>query len=1269
MSFENAPPVAREPRESTSTKHSEPLLPPGARLSESSTSSVGDGLYAVNSGGTAPARGVSRNSGFFRLPRRRPRQPEPLFALSHLPQKSKPNAQRNIMISHSSLHVPNSIGTASTIPQRESQDLDGTTNNSPPPSGQDGISSATQSSSIMFPQRPTASPATALFRPDSIHSAQSSPTRARLALRGRSSTMSSAGRDSMDEHVGPSTGRSSTSAGRQSFGDLLGLSRFRQNSDQLSVRQGATTPLSPGSNPSKNNSLQLPRESATLPERQEDDTPAKYLVKVEQVMPRSLIASALSKGTDSFHQTVLRSYMRRFSFFGDPMDMSIRKLLMEAELPKETQQIDRCLQSFANRYHECNPGIYASPDQAYFIAFSLLILHTDVFNKNNRYKMQKSDYLKNTQGEGVFDEILECFYDNITYTPFIHVEEEFDMNGERIVSHKGKKKPMFPNTTPDGGKKISYKEPIDPYALILDKKLDVLRPGLKDIMELEEHYSYLGSASSLNLGDLQKTFFRTGVLQIISARSRPDAFMTEKTANNPEAAHPGIVDIKITKAGLLWRKDAKKKKTRSPWQEWGAILTGAQLYFFRNVSWVKNLIHQYENHIKQGNDGIPCVFKPPLENFKPDGLMSTEGAVALIDSTYKKHKYAFVYVRQAGLEEVLLAEDENQRNDWLSKLNYAAAFRTSGVRMRGVVGGHYEVQSRRGFRMLDNSDGTQSMQTSTGEVTIARSRIDHKMAQDILSARRDVMSEKIMEANQKLEVAEKQLSMLLTNSRHLHVLAPIQQKTRDQVIMSAKRLATQLKAKRVDMWRLRCHRDILQLDLEEDQKLNVLPPDTPPRPSSVFDKPTLSPLETKIGGHAITERSPQTPVTCSVTQASTTDSADAADSPAVEVLRTPSIVKTGPSHNKQPSLELSPSAYIDPSWIRSGSTSSRASSITGSYMTPPLTSVPADPTIVESVNQRGQSDCDDIDAQERNLLKQTGLIGAPTNYHGYSKSNNEDVEDGPPRQERPNSASAEKTDKNKIRRSLHRTVREGVGHLSHHRNRRGRDSVSSSTALDDPRDETLIRASGSFVVHGKKASVINFGSELQIVSPEGRLRQHRSQKENSSVPSPCLISRDPISHDEDEDFKSVVWDPLSIDQRPRRESAASGSTATARSFRELHRKYSSTQASKGIIAGGLSVPADDDSDAAISFSEGRRTPLLPIEGEPELETGTEKDHAKDKGFKGKESDVDKEDAEADVKIDYDQSGGKVRFFTSEETAKSVDAESSQARPPIQTVTA
>jgi Sec7-like guanine-nucleotide exchange factor len=82
---------------------------------------------------------------------------------------------------------------------------------------------------------------------------------------------------------------------------------------------------------------------------------------LEESIPRGAIAGVLAQSGEEFYKTALRKYMRQFAFFGDPIDMAIRKLLMEVELPKETQQIDRFLQSFADRYHECNPGIFASP--------------------------------------------------------------------------------------------------------------------------------------------------------------------------------------------------------------------------------------------------------------------------------------------------------------------------------------------------------------------------------------------------------------------------------------------------------------------------------------------------------------------------------------------------------------------------------------------------------------------------------------------------------------------------------------------------------------------------------------------------------------------------------------------------------------------------------------------------------------------------------------------------------------------------------------------
>lgn len=102
------------------------------------------------------------------------------------------------------------------------------------------------------------------------------------------------------------------------------------------------------------------RDLSSHPTRDENDTPGAYLTRLSEAVPRGLIATILSQSPDEFYSVALRKYMRSFSFFGDPLDMAIRKLLMEVELPRETQQIDRVIQGFANRYHECNPGIFSS---------------------------------------------------------------------------------------------------------------------------------------------------------------------------------------------------------------------------------------------------------------------------------------------------------------------------------------------------------------------------------------------------------------------------------------------------------------------------------------------------------------------------------------------------------------------------------------------------------------------------------------------------------------------------------------------------------------------------------------------------------------------------------------------------------------------------------------------------------------------------------------------------------------------------------------------
>lgn len=362
------------------------LALPVTRLSESSRSDgSGDhGVYAT----TTTTHTVSTTTTFFRLPRRK-KNKGPLFPL---PVKIPPPESS----------FPPSLGTSS--PERHST-YDFPRGHSPTRSPLTALHRPMvdhdQSSSVPSPSTPSLNQldgSTLNFNPprrsssprrstNVSSSGRSSPARdrpARLTKKGRSSTKGSL-RGLDDESVAtptlPASGRTSSSTtGRSSLGGLFNLSRLRQNSEPQTARLGSIHPPLPGtpiSTGSKSHSFSLVREPFIVPERQGGDTPPKYLSRLQEAVSRGAVAVILSKSDDEFSKNVLRSYMRGFKFFGDPMDMAIRKLLMEVELPKETQQIDRVLQSFANRYHECNPGVFASPGQCLNIVPKLA--HTDNF--------------------------------------------------------------------------------------------------------------------------------------------------------------------------------------------------------------------------------------------------------------------------------------------------------------------------------------------------------------------------------------------------------------------------------------------------------------------------------------------------------------------------------------------------------------------------------------------------------------------------------------------------------------------------------------------------------------------------------------------------------------------------------------------------------------------------------------------------------------------------------------------------------------------------
>jgi hypothetical protein len=980
----------------------------------------------------------------------------------------------------------------------------------------------------------------------------------------------------MDTPQAGGSGRTSTStAGRSSLGGLLGLSRFRHGSESHSPRTG-----SPSSR-SKSNSFALSREALVVPEREEGDTPGKYLERLEAAVTRSMIAEILSKSSDPFAQAVLRSYTRRFPFFGEPIDMSLRKFLLEADLPKETQQVDRVIQAFADRYHECNPGIFMSSDQAYIIAFSLMMLHTDAFNRNNKRKMQKHDYIKNTSGQHVSEDVLACFYDNICYTPFVHYEEEVDINGERVLPFKSKKSKLKGAIT-DSGKKVSG--PVDPYNLLVDQKLDLLRPPIKESILMEDPYNYIGSQGPLDMQYLQRAFTHTGTLQIISARSRPAAYEGQVNSSNPHSVETqqGIVDLKITKVGTLWRKAAKKKKTRSPWQEWGAILTGSQLYLFKNASWAKGLVHQFMSHQRQGFPRMPVIFSPPLTDFKPDDLLKTDNAVALIDATYNRHKNAFTFVRPGGQEEVLLADNESELNDWLSLINYAAAFRAAGVRIRGMISGHEECNRPHGNHRPESAHTTHSFTREEGSRSPG---YDLGLTRQVMTARRQIMMQKIGEYDNELGSLQKQHEDILRNARHLLILAPIPPRTREEIMLAAGRTDATLTWVRRDIWKMRCHRDILALDVQQDgievvtsqsaqEKRIDKHTDTP---DTVKKALPLLPSQLSSRSPRSQPQSPQSPTKAERSpesmrpRPSTTESMDTFVD---DVFRSPIDIPSSQGGDgwRLPPLSFdveqqrdrhrgsiastlltaaSGTSQRQPSWSASSTSSRQAQRLNSPERSESFRIIsPTSSTGRDEIEYRPQEEVRTPDSSIARTMNLDGLASTP---------------------------ESNKTAKGK-RRSIQKTLRE-VHHNNSvsQRHRRNKESESTVRSGDGETFELpeatpgLERAQGRFILHGKQASVVQFGNDWP--TERMRLRREKWHREHSQ-PS--------LSGKEDPEYPSVFAPGSPVVQDL---EETEGSTTTARSISTTDSFVDAPESSEDAI-GRVEAGANDSADSYDAYDLG-----------------------------------------------------------------------------------
>ncbi|CAD6950836.1 unnamed protein product [Tilletia controversa] len=103
-------------------------------------------------------------------------------------------------------------------------------------------------------------------------------------------------------------------------------------------------------------------------------------------------------GTDaSLNRATCTAYFKNFDFSGLRVDVAFRKLCDKLFLRAETQQVDRILFAFSQRYWECNPSsVYGSADIVHSIVFSLLLLNTDLHVADIQDRMTRQQFVRNT---------------------------------------------------------------------------------------------------------------------------------------------------------------------------------------------------------------------------------------------------------------------------------------------------------------------------------------------------------------------------------------------------------------------------------------------------------------------------------------------------------------------------------------------------------------------------------------------------------------------------------------------------------------------------------------------------------------------------------------------------------------------------------------------------------------------------------------------------------------------------------------------------------
>lgn len=142
---------------------------------------------------------------------------------------------------------------------------------------------------------------------------------------------------------------------------------------------------------------------------------AKFLLETDG-LDKATIGDYLGEG-DAANIAIMHAFVDEMDFKNTPFVDALRRFLQSFRLPGEAQKIDRFMMKFAERYVSGNPNVFANADAGYVLAYSVVMLNTDLHSPQIKNRMTLDSFVRNNSkindGEDLNFEFLKGIYDEI----------------------------------------------------------------------------------------------------------------------------------------------------------------------------------------------------------------------------------------------------------------------------------------------------------------------------------------------------------------------------------------------------------------------------------------------------------------------------------------------------------------------------------------------------------------------------------------------------------------------------------------------------------------------------------------------------------------------------------------------------------------------------------------------------------------------------------------------------------------------------------------